>query len=445
MNKNDFAPVPPMGWNSYDYYDTAVNEAQTKEAADFMAEHMKEAGWEYIVVDIQWYAKDPARQRPAVQYIPFDEFAMDEYSRLLPDPERFPSSKDGAGFKPLADYIHSRGLKFGIHIMRGIPRIAAHLHRGLLGTERTAADIADPYSTCPWNPDMYGVNPDLPESQLYYDSIFALYAEWGVDFVKCDDICRSPARTSLREIPMLRKAIDRCGRPIVLSLSPGDALIEEAWRYGQNANMWRMTGDFWDNWPQLKDMFRRCEIWEKQVSRGCYPDCDMIPLGRVSELFGNGHEVNFTRDEQRTMLTLWCIFGSPLMLGGDMPRYDAETMAMLTNTDVLRMDALAGNGRQIERDDAHAVWSSFDPDTGAKYAAVFNLSDEEREMFIRPEYFGLESFEGVRMKDLWEGVSVPFAGGTFTDGKQDPERECAGAAVSVRTAPHGVRLVRAEA
>ena len=428
MSKNDFAPVPPKGWNSYDYYDTAVNESQVKEAADFMAEHMKDAGWEYIVVDIQWYAKDPARQRRAVQYIPFNEFAMDEFSRLLPDPERFPSSAGGKGFKPLADYIHSKGLKFGIHIMRGIPRIAAHLHCGLLGTDLTAADIADPYSTCPWNPDMYGVNPELPASQAYYDSIFALYAEWGVDFVKCDDICRSPARTSLAEIPMLRKAIDRSGRPIVLSLSPGAALIEEAWLYTHNANMWRMTGDFWDNWTQLKDMFRRCEIWERQVCYGNYPDCDMIPLGRVGELFGEGREVSFTRDEQRTMLTLWCIFGSPLMLGGDMPRYDAETLAMITNKEVLHMNELAGMGRQMERDDAHAVWMSLDPETGTRYAAVFNLSDEAAEMEIRPEYIGRSStdgFHGLTLRDLWSGEIL----------KADMP-------VTAAVAPHGVKLVR---
>ncbi|HBE09300.1 MAG TPA: alpha-galactosidase, partial [Lachnospiraceae bacterium] len=117
MNKNDFAPLPPMGWNSYDYYDTTVTEADVKRNADYMADKLLEYGWEYVVVDIEWYAKDAGSRRSEYQYIPFSTLYMDEYSRLLPDPDRFPSSRDGAGFKPLADYVHSKGLKFGIHIM----------------------------------------------------------------------------------------------------------------------------------------------------------------------------------------------------------------------------------------------------------------------------------------------------------------------------------------
>lgn len=143
MNKNKFAPVPPMGWNSYDYYDTTVNEDQVRENANYMAEHMREYGWEYIVVDIQWYSHKPGTMRDEFQYIPFGKVEMDAYSRLQPDPERFPSSGDGNGFKKLADEIHNMGLKFGIHIMRGIPRIAAHLHRRIWGTDVTADMVAD--------------------------------------------------------------------------------------------------------------------------------------------------------------------------------------------------------------------------------------------------------------------------------------------------------------
>ena len=116
---------PPMGWNSYDYYDTTVNEDEVKANADYMASNLKQYGWEYIVVDIEWYSCEAGQQRDKFQYVPFAKIEMDEYSRLLPDTKRFPSSCDGKGFKPLADYIHSLGLKFGIHIMRGIPRLAA--------------------------------------------------------------------------------------------------------------------------------------------------------------------------------------------------------------------------------------------------------------------------------------------------------------------------------
>ena len=120
MNKNDFAKTPPMGWNSYDYYDTTVNEEQVKQNARYMAENLKEFGWEYIVVDIEWYSYDTGSKRDTYQYIPFWKVEMDEYSRLLPCVQKFPSAADGKGFLPLADYIHGLGLKFGIHIMRGI-------------------------------------------------------------------------------------------------------------------------------------------------------------------------------------------------------------------------------------------------------------------------------------------------------------------------------------
>ena len=336
MDKNMFAKVPPMGWNSYDYYDTAVTEEDVKANADFMAEHLKPYGWEYVVVDIQWYAHNPGSMRDQFQYIPFAPVEMDEYSRLLPDPARFPSSADGQGFRPLADYIHSLGLKFGIHIMRGIPRIAAHNHGAVMGSSVTADMVANASSICRWNPDMYGVC-NSEAGQAYYESIIALYASWGVDFIKCDDICNvnniSPtgenAYAARHEIEMLAKAIQRCGRPIVLSLSPGPALIEQAWHYEKYANMWRITDDFWDNWDMLKNMFYRCELWQNHVAPGCYPDCDMLPLGIVGKGFENEHATCFTPDEQRTMMTLWCMFGSPLLLGAEMTKLDAWTLSLM--------------------------------------------------------------------------------------------------------------------
>ena len=116
MNKNLFAKTPPRGWNSYDYYDTNVTEADVLANARYMAEHLKPYGWEYVVVDIQWYAYHTASMRDRFQYIPFGRNEMDGYGRLQPCPEKFPSSAGGAGFKPLADQIHDLGLKFGIHI-----------------------------------------------------------------------------------------------------------------------------------------------------------------------------------------------------------------------------------------------------------------------------------------------------------------------------------------
>lgn len=413
MNKNTFAPTPPMGWNSYDYYDTTVNEEQVKANADYMALHLKEYGWEYVVVDIQWYAYNTGSQREKYQYIPFEKVEIDEYSRLLPCPDRFPSSAGGFGFKPLADYIHSLGLKFGIHIMRGIPRIAAHNHMKILGTDKTANQIADPSSICFWNPDMYGLDVNAEGAQEYYNSIFKLYAEWGVDFVKCDDICRLDMKSAQREIEMLHHAIMACGRPIVLSLSPGPALINKAWHYEKYANMWRITDDFWDRWPLLVNMFERCELWQKHVSEGCYPDCDMLPLGYIGKGHGQEHYTRFTKDEQISMMTLWCIFRSPLMLGAELTRLDEWTLELITNKKVLSLLSNQAGARQIMRNEQQAVWFSKDSRKEAYYLALFNLSDEERVISVSSQELDMETFKGFVWEELWTGEVMKDFDETF--------------------------------
>lgn len=393
---------PPMGWNSYDYYDTGVTEADVKANADYMAKNLKDFGWEYVVVDIEWYAYDVGTRRAEHQYIPFYKVEMDEYSRLLPCPDRFPSSVGGKGFKPLADYVHNLGLKFGLHIMRGIPRMAAHNHTGLPGTELTADEIANPYSICYWNPDMYGVYPRKEESQQYYDSLFALYAEWGVDFVKCDDICRMDAQSSREEILMMHRSIEKCGRDIVLSLSPGPAIREEAEFYHENANMWRITDDFWDSWHLLRDMFDRCKIWQGQAKPGGYPDCDMLPVGTIGKGFHDERLTRFTKDEQRTMLTLWCMVSSPLMLGAELPKLDDWTLSLLTNKAVLALMSETKDAVEYYRDANRIIWKSTGIDTGVTNLAIFNISEED-EKVIPASY--MAEIKGTTI-DLWSGEEI---------------------------------------
>lgn len=429
MDKNSFALTPPMGWNSYDYYDTNVTEERIKANADYMAEHLKDYGWEYIVVDIQWYAYDTASMRGRFQYIPFSRLEMDEYGRLLPCPEKFPSSANGAGFRPLADYVHDRGLKFGIHIMRGIPRLAAQNHMAVPGAKETADMIADPSSICGWNPDMYGVR-NTKDGQAYYNSLFALYAEWGVDFVKCDDICntnlyRENQYSARNEIEMLHKAIDSCGREIVLSLSPGPALIEKSWHYEKYANMWRITDDFWDDWRLLKSMFMRCELWQEHVREGCFPDCDMLPLGRIGREFGCERATNFTREEQRTMMTLWCMFRSPLMLGAELTMLDDWTLSLITNRKVLALLEQGHTARQVMRDEHQTVWASTKE--GRLYVALFNLSDEENVCEI--------TLNEVK-QSLFVDISVYKSEELWTDVQEKVENE----KLSTKIPAHGVKL-----
>jgi hypothetical protein len=188
---------------------------------------------------------------------------MDEYSRLMPVPRRFPSASDGKGFKPLADYIHGMELKFGIHIMRGIPRQAVAWSSRIKDTNITAADIADTDSTCKWLNHMYGVDMTKKGAPEYYDSLFELYAAWGVDYVKVDDIS-SPYHAP--EIEAIQKAINKCGRPMVLSLSPGPTPIEQAEHVKKYANLWRISGDFWDRWDALLKMFDLCAEWQTHIT-----------------------------------------------------------------------------------------------------------------------------------------------------------------------------------
>jgi hypothetical protein len=413
----------PMGWNSYDYYDTTVTEEQVKANADYMAANLKDCGWEYVVVDIQWYAKDAGSRRSEFQYIPFGDMEMDGYGRYQPAVNRFPSAAEGRGFGPLADYVHSLGLKFGIHIMRGIPRLAAHQHLPIAGCSYTAADAADPASVCGWNPDMYGVR-DNAAGRAYYDGLIGMYADWGVDFIKCDDICdswmyRNDSFSGWHETKMLHEAIEKSGRDIVLSLSPGPAHIDRAWQYGRYANMWRITDDFWDKWELLANMFYRCELWQDHVAEGCYPDCDMLPLGKLGGGFGRGEwDTNFTREEQKAMLTLWCVFGSPLMVGAELTKLDEWTKWLLTRKDILKLTGNAYAGKQMERDESHAIWSCMNEETGERYLAFFNLGEGEAVISCccaRVEQFARAGRAQVQEAlELWSGERRSVAQGMLT-------------------------------
>ena len=403
-DKNKVAPTPPMGWNSWDCYGAAVTEEQLIGNAEYMRDKLKKYGWQYVVCDIQWYepkAKDN-------DYNNFTELCMDEYSRLIPAENRFPSAANGAGFKGIADRIHNMGLKFGIQIMRGIPRQAVHRNTKILGTDVTARQIAHHFSVCPWNTDMYGVNTRCEAAQLYYDSIFEMYAQWGVDFVKVDDIANTEFQphnpySAKEEIEMIRRAIDKCGRDIVLSLSPGPAQLSAAQHLCQNANMWRLTGDFWDDWDKLYDMFSKTQQWYGYVSEGCWPDCDMLPLGNIS-INGSCHGAKnrytkFTKDEQITMMTLWCIFRSPLMFGGEMRNNDEWTLGLITNEEVLAVNQRSKGGRPVKNDGKSIVWRAENPD-GKTIIALFNAGDEERTVGVG--FDELEISGKFILRDLWK-------------------------------------------
>lgn len=389
----------PMGWNSWDCYGPSVNEEIVKQNADFMAKHLKKYGWEYIVVDIQW-SQPSAKVRA---YDSFTELCMDEYSRLIPAENRFPSAAGGKGFAPLAEYVHSLGLKFGIHIMRGIPRQAVHSNTAIKGTDKTARQIAKTASICQWNTDMYGVNPEKEGAKEYYDSLFELYASWGVDFIKIDDICRElPHEES--ELVMISDSLKNCGRDMVFSLSPGPAVLDKSELYKQVADMWRITDDFWDQWALLYEMFERCEKWSIHTGAGNWPDADMLPIGALEQTENGGRYTRFTEEEQKNMMTLWAIFRSPLMIGGEMTKFDEFTMQLITNEAILKMHSDSRHAHQVWRREVNGVetvlWTAQSSE-GGRYIAVFNLGEEDNEFEL--DFEDLEIYENVNVTELWSG------------------------------------------
>ncbi len=363
----NWALKPPMGWNSWDCFATTVTEAQTKAHADFMADKLAPYGWQYVVVDIQWYEPNAK----SYDYRTNAKLVMDEFGRLLPAVNRFPSAAGGAGFKALADYIHGKKLKFGVHLLRGIPRQAVDQNTPIKDTPYHAADVADKKDVCPWNGDMYGVDMTRPGAQEYYNSVFDLFARWGVDFVKVDDISR-PYNRRRAEIEAVRKAIDQTGRPMVLSLSPGETALDAADHVVKHANMWRISDDFWDNWPAVLAQFERLDKWSRFCGPGHWPDADMLPFGIV----GQGRRTKLTPDEQYTVMTLWCIARSPLVFGGDMTKMDDFTLSLITNPEVIAVDQGSNANRLLFRREGLAAWVADVPGSADKYLAVFNTRNK---------------------------------------------------------------------
>jgi hypothetical protein len=418
------ASTPPMGWNSWDSYGPTVREDEVKANADYMAEHLLKFGWQYVIVDIEWYA--PNTQ--AHGYIPGGNVTVDEFGRFVPAPNRFPSAANGQGFAPLAAYVHSKGLKFGFHIMRGIPREAVERNLPIKGTTYHAADIADKVNVCKWEgmEDTYGVDMSKPGAQAYYDSIAELYASWGTDYIKADDM-NTPARAA--EILALHEALIKTGRPIVLSLSPGPALPEYGDFLASTAQLWRISNDFWDNWPALKRQFDITNNWESYSQPGHWPDADMLPLGRIGIRAERGDDRSslFTHDEQQTVMTLWSIFRSPLMFGGDLPSNDAFTLALITNPEVLAVDQQSTGGHQSYRQGDTIAWIADAPGGTAKYVAIFNIGDSTESADLSWPDIGIPA-EHEQVRDLWTHKDL---------GSQDR--------ISVSLPPHGSVLYEVEA
>lgn len=394
---NGLAPTPPMGWNSWDSYGPTVREDEVKANADFIAKNLAKYGWQYVIVDIEWYQPNAK----AHGYIPRGAVTLDEYGRFVPSPNRFPSAANGAGFKSLADYVHSKGLKFGFHIMRGIPREAVEKNLPIKGTTFHAADIADEINVCRWPgmEDTYGVDMSKRGAQAYYDSLAELYASWGADYIKADDM-GTPMRAS--EMLALHSALQRSGRPIVLSLSPGPFLSEYADFLKTTSQLWRISWDFWDRWDALQKQFEIAHHWESYVGPNSWPDADMLPLGHIGLRAERGDDRSslFTHDEQYTLMTLWSIFRSPLMFGGDLPTSDPFTIALISNPEVLGVNQNSSGGHQSYHQGDTIAWTADMPGKTTKYVAVFNIGDASRIVDLKWSDLSVAATT-PEIRDLW--------------------------------------------
>ena len=422
-----------MGWNSWDCFGVDVTEDEVRANAALMAERLKPVGWEYVVVDLAWYG-DGLTARGEQYKMEQPPQLIDEWGRLVPNPALHPSAAGGLGFAPLADFVHGLGLKFGIHVMRGVPWQAVEQKRPIRGTPYTCDQIALDHERCHWYRGMHTIDMTHPGGQAYYDSLAELYAEWGVDFVKADDMNSwtdeetSPYRVD--EVEGFARALEKCGRPIVLSLSPGGAQLAQAAHLQRHAHMWRISPDFWDDWNALKKMFRRCALWARFTGPQSWPDADMLPMGRLALRAERGEprETNFSEDEQVTMLTLWCLARSPLMFGGHLPETGDFAWSLITNPEAMAVNQYSSGGREVECGRGRVIWTARPEQGEGLYLGVFNLRDVgPRAIRIALSRLGLEG--EVRVRDLWARQDLGFARDRF----------------DVDVNAHGARLLHLEA
>jgi alpha-galactosidase len=361
----ELASTPPMGWNSWDSYGLTVTEAEFKANVSWLHQHLQPLGWQYVVVDEGWYLRNPG-QKGAAQ-----GFVMDNNGRYLVADNRFSSS----GFKPLADWVHGQGLKFGLHIIRGIPRQAVEKNLPIAGSAFHAVEAANTTDTCRWNSDNYGLNAN-PAAQAYYDSIIKLYAGWGVDYIKVDCISK-PYQADVRKY----------------------------------AQLWRISDDMWDTWPTpagqtfpagLQGQFERVADWAPHTESGHWPDADMLPLGYLGPRpgWGKPRASRFTAAESQTLMTLWSMARSPLFAGTNLTKMDAATEALYTNPEVIAVDQHSRENRQFLRAGSLVVWKATPESGGGSYVAVFNLGEKAQEVSYSWKDLGLP--EGSHtLRDLW--------------------------------------------
>jgi len=410
------APAPPMGWNSFNSYGVYLHEKAAFANLEAMAEKLKPAGYEYFVIDNGWfgeYALQPGTMYAAEKHA--HDVNINEYGLFQPSKCYFPN-----GLKPIIDRCHELGLKFGVHLMRGVPRKAVELNLPIKGTTARASDIADkdPDRNCKWCTYCYGVDMSKPGAQEFYDSLIGQLAGWGVDFIKYDDIVPYP-----QEIEAVSRAIKKCGRPIVLSLSPGGKVDPDHIESFRTANMLRVTPDIWDTQEDIDKCFDAWRKWQGKERPGFWIDMDMIALGKLQLMSPPGKDPDplskgdialagrgttrwsqLNRPQMKTFMTLRALSASPLMMGGDLPTLDQFSLRLITNRDVIECNQNGVMGKLVHEQGEIETWIvRRKGHTDKGWIGVFNRGESASQVTLTPQSLGLPANRAVRCTDIWNG------------------------------------------
>lgn len=410
-----------MGWNSFDSYGGYLDERAAMANLRAFETRLKRFGYQYFVIDNGWFGEYklvPGTQYPAEKHA--SDVHLNGYGLLQPSKTYFPH-----GFEPIIEYAHKAGLKFGLHLMRGIPREAVELDLPIQGTKVRARDIADTSSICSWCPYNYGVDMSKPGAQAFYNSLIRQLAGWGVDMIKADDIVPYP-----REILAVANAIEQAKRNIVLSLSPGNNPELSSLPYYRRGNMVRITPDIWDRRSDLAKGFDAWARFSGTACRGFWPDLDMIPFGQLllksprdlaergnPKLAGFGYHrwCQLTKNQQYTFITMRALAASPLFVGGDLPSLDEFSSTLLTNKEMVACNQNGVMGTNVYRHDNIEVWLASERNLpGNGWLGIFNRNETGKCIRLDSRDLGLNPNAHYRARDVWKDSDVELEVGKFT-------------------------------
>ena len=404
---------PSMGWSSWSFLRMAPTAAKMEAQADAMVSSgLAAVGYRYVNLD-DFYYTYPATN-PSTQGM-----NVDQYGRWVTDPVAFPPGPNGEdGMKALADYIHSKGLKFGIYLTPGIPRQAVVQNTAIEGTLYHADDIVlNPHFT-EYNYNqgvMYRIDFSKPGAQEYYNSIANRFASWGVDYLKFDGVRNYTSPTSQGNVPdiiAMSKALQQTGRPIVFDTTQGNQAIGIAPFCQQWANQTVFFDDIENgatspaltSWSDVSNRFDAVSQYAPFVGPGFHMDCDSLEVGSGAAIDG------LTRNERMTMMSLWSLESSAWILGPDLTSLDPYDFTLLTNADVLAVDQDDVAATQIYHVGHTRIFAKLETN-GDAIVGLFNTGLTSAVISTTPAALGLPAnFTGYLVKDLWSHKATETAG-----------------------------------